>query len=348
MEDKKLLTPAEIREHLDQYVIGQEDAKKVLAVAIYNHYKRIDYSAAGGVEIKKSNIMMIGPTGSGKTHIVTTLAKMLGVPFFMADATMLVNSPSIAGEIDKMMDGLIKAANGDAKLASRGIIFIDEIDKLVTGINKMRGETIQQALLKTIEGTVTPKIDTNNILFIVGGAFVNLSAIVQIRMGDTKAGLLSETELVKQALPDDLNKFGLIPEFVGRIPVIVPLTALCRASLIEILTKPKNAIVTQYQKMLEIDGIELEFEDEALEKIAEAAIALKTGARALRTIVEERMRDIMYEIPGKTNVNKIIITPATIEKTGQPIIEYMESGEQIEIEPLVPKPSRPISASEDY
>jgi len=343
---KKLPTPQEIREHLDQYVIGQEDAKRVLAVAVYNHYKRIG-AIKSGVEIKKSNILMTGPTGSGKTHIVTTLSKMLGVPIFIADATAIVNNPSIALEIDKMLDGLIKAADGNIESAKYGIIFIDEIDKLVTGINRVRGETIQQAMLKVLEGTIHPKIDTNNILFIVGGAFVNLAPIIQIRLGDVSAGLLSETELVKMAMPEDLNKFGLIPEFVGRLPVIVSLQALCRESLIDILTKPKNAIITQYKKMFELDGIEIVFEQPALEKIAEAAIALKTGARSLRTIVEERMRDIMYDLPSKSNVVKITITGGVIDKVESPIIEYVQAGETEELSPIQPKASRPLSAGAD-
>jgi len=343
----KLPTPTEIRAHLDEYVIGQVDAKKVLAVAVYNHYKRIG-AADAGIDIKKSNIMMIGPTGSGKTHIVTTLSKMLGVPIFMADSTSIVNSPSVALEIDKMLDGLIKEAGGDKKKAETGIIFMDEIDKLVTGINKVRGETIQQALLKTIEGTPNPKLDTTNVLFIVGGAFVNLAGIVMARLGDSSAGLLSETELAKQAVPDDLKKFGFIPEFVGRLPVLVHLELLCVDALVEILTKPKNAIIKQYQKMFELDGIELVFEQEALEEIAKAAIELKTGARSLRTIVEERMRDLMYEIPDSTNITKITITGDVIKKVGKPFVEYIEANEEIEITPLKPKTPREASANADY
>lgn len=342
------MTPAQIRAHLDEYVIGQDDAKKVLGVAVYNHYKRVSYAGAGDIDIKKSNIMMAGPTGSGKTYLATTLSKILNVPIAMADATILVNAANINKEIEAILVKLYKVANCDLDAAQSGIVFIDEIDKLVTGVNRLRGETIQQALLKVLEGTVMPitvdgriiNFDTNNVLFFVGGAFVALASIVQIRLADTKAGLLTETELVKMAGPEDFSKFGLIPEFCGRIPVVVSLNALTKEELVTTLTKPKNAIAQQFVKMFELDGIELVFENDALERVAEKAIELKTGARALRTILEKCMREIMFIVPDKKNINKIIITRSVIDGSGDATYEYIEASRETEITPLVPKTPR--------
>jgi ATP-dependent Clp protease ATP-binding subunit ClpX len=345
----QLLTPQEIRAHLDEYVIGQDDAKKVLSVAVYNHYKRIRFAQAeGGVEIKKSNILMCGPTGSGKTYLATTLAKTLGVPIAMADATILVNAQSPGKEIDAIIIKLIQAADFNIQKAQQGIVFIDEIDKLVTGINRLKGESIQQALLKVIEGTVNNidingkiiPFDTNNVLFIVGGAFVALSTIIQIRLSDTKAGLLTESELIKDAQPEDFAKFGLIPEFCGRLPVIVALNALGREELIDAVLKPKNNISSQYVKMFAMDNIELVFQQSALERVAEMAISLKTGARGLRTILEKAMREIMYTVPNKKNINKITITPEVIEGKGEAIYEYIESVGETEIAPCPAKEPR--------
>lgn len=351
----KLPTPEEIRAHLDEYVIGQEDAKKVLAVAVYNHYKRINYAAAGGgdIELSKSNILMIGPTGSGKTYITKTLARALNVPFVAADATTLLSSG--AQEIETILANLIKSADNDIKRAERGIVYIDEIDKIATKYSTA-GERLQQALLKTIEGTVADiqftegqvKIDTTNILFIVGGAFVGLEGIVNTREGGGVIGLeVTVTQLIKNVIPSDLAKFGMIPEIVGRLPIIVGFNELDAATLIDILTKPKNALAAQYKKMFEIDGVELAFDKSALMKIAEKALDLKTGARGLRTVMEDCMRDIMYGVPSEKNLNRIVITSDVVMKTGKPIYEYAQANEEIELDELPPKPPRNTSAFAD-
>jgi len=352
----KLPIPAEICEHLNQYVVGQEDAKRVLSVAVYNHYKRIKFAGEiGDLEIKKSNIMMIGPTGSGKTYIVQTLSKMLGVPLAMADATVIVTATDIGVEINNVLLNLIRQAGGDIKKAETGIVFIDEIDKLVTGLNQAKGEGIQQALLKVIEGTKQAlvldgqrvELDTNNILFIVGGAFVNLASLVQIRLSDTKAGLMTEGELVKQATTEDLSKFGLIPEFVGRIPVIVLLQALDKQALVEALVRPKNSLMSQYIKMFSLDGIELVFEQACLDAVAEKAIELRTGARGLRTVLENSMRDLMYTIPNEKNLEKVTITAEVIKSGAKPIMEYTQSVNAEELSPLPQKTPRSIYANAD-
>ena len=352
-----LPTPDQIRAQLDEYVIGQEDAKKVLAVAVYNHYKRIMYSAAdSGIEIKKSNIMMVGPTGSGKTLLASTLAKILGVPFAMGDTTAFVASGNIGREIENLFTTLVGNAGGDVRRAEQGIVFIDEIDKLAKrDFNRGAGEGIQQQLLKIVEGTMTSvslqggraQLDTNNILFIAGGAFVGLSSMIQMRKGDVFSGLMDESQLIKEASPEDLTKFGLIPELIGRLPIIVSLSALNKKALIDALTTPKNALVEQYKKMFALDGVQLVFDPGSLEKVAEKAIELKTGARALRTIMENAMRDIMYVVPGEKNLCRVVVTADVITKRGKPIFEYAQSNEEIELVPIPPKPPRAGGAYED-
>jgi ATP-dependent Clp protease ATP-binding subunit ClpX len=350
---KPLPTPADIATHLNEYVVGQEDAKRVLSVAVYNHYKRIKYaSQMDGLEVKKSNILMIGPTGSGKTYLASTLAKFIGVPFSIADATVLITSVDLNRAIENILLDLIKAADFDMERAKSGIIFIDEIDKLVTGQNRLKGEGIQQALLKIIEGTVSTvhiqnkqyTFDTKDILFVVGGAFVSLASILQMRLADTRAGLLTETELVKKAETEDLSKFGLIPEFVGRLPIIVALAGLSREELRTILTEPKNAITHQFIKMFSFDGIELEFRTEALEKIADMAFKLRTGARSLRTIIEKCMRDIMYMVPSEKGVCKVVITPEVLDDSKNAIIERITVRTEDELVPLEPKKRTEITA----
>lgn len=355
IEERKLPTPVEIRTQLDEYVIGQEDAKKVLAVAVYNHYKRINYAAGGGadIELSKSNILMIGPTGSGKTYITKTLARALDVPFVSADATTLLASG--AQEIETILANLIKASDNNVRRAERGIIYIDEIDKIATKYSAA-GERLQQALLKTIEGSVANiavngvriPIDTTNILFIVGGAFVGLEGIINTREGGGVIGLeVTATELIKNVTPADLAKFGMIPEIIGRLPIIVGLNELDITALVDILTKPKNALAAQYKKMFEMDKVELAFEEGALVKIAEKALEMKTGARGLRTIMEDCMRDIMYGVPSEKNLNKIIITADVITRTGKPVYEYSQANEDVELVELQPKPSRNTSAFAD-
>ena len=340
--------PDEIRAFLDEYVIGQDDAKRVLAVAVHNHYKRI--SAGNEIEIGKSNIMMIGPTGSGKTYLARTLAKILDVPFASADATALLAKGG--RDIEEILAKLVQAANYDTKQAERGIIYIDEIDKIASRYNSS-GLGIQQVLLKIIEGTVAEvplqekrqkfSVDTSNILFIVGGAFVGLEAIVQMRQSGG-VGLLELGDLIKEITPADLAKFGLIPEFIGRLPVLVGLHGLNREALKDILTKPRNALVSQYIKMFEMDGVKLEFDESALDKIADMAVSLKTGARSLRTIMEDSMRDIMYSAPSESNLKKIIITSDVIGKGGTAKLEYTHAREDTELEPLTPKPKRDKTA----
>ena len=354
MQNTTLPTPAEIRAHLDEYVIGQEDAKKVLAVAVYNHYKRINYSAAeGGIELKKSNIMMIGPTGSGKTLLASTLARCLGVPYAGADATALIGA---TGGINAVLEGmllkLVQNAGNDIRRAEKGIIYIDEIDKIAKRFNNQGGEGIQQALLKVIEGSEIhlPEygmIDTHDILFIVGGAFVGLEIIIQTRQsgfGIVQHGGQEENKLIQDIMPGDLAKFGLIPEFIGRIPVVVGLSALDRQALIDVLTKPKNAIINQYKTMFALDKINLVFSQESLEKIADKAIELKTGARGLRSIVEDRMRDIMYNAPSERNLNKVIIGSDVIDKSGEAAFEYVHAKEDIEVPEAPEKKSRTKTA----
>ena len=348
-DDKPIPKPQEIKDYLDQNIVGQDEAKKVLAVAVYNHYKRLKHNKTtdkNSVEIQKSNILLVGPTGSGKTLLAQTLAKMLDVPFAVADATTLTEAGYVGDDVENILLRLYQNANFDAKKSERGIIYIDEIDKIArksenTSITRdVSGEGVQQALLKLIEGTVANvppqggrkhpqqemiQIDTSNILFIVGGAFVDLDKIIEHRVKEGSSigfGKVAPTQaekeqnaskLLKKLQPEDLLKFGLIPEFIGRIPIFATLDALTEDTLKMILTEPKNAVLKQYKCLLEMDGVDLEFEPEAIDLIAKKAIKRKTGARALKSIVEELMLDIMYKVPSDSSIKKFTITKDMIE-----------------------------------
>ena len=359
-EETKIPSPKEIKNVLDDYVIGQNEAKKILSVAVYNHYKRINHEEKNKnkqdeVEIQKSNILLLGPTGCGKTLLASTLAKILNVPFAIADATTLTEAGYVGEDVENILLKLIQAADGDIERAEKGIIYIDEIDKITRKSENpsitrdVSGEGVQQALLKIVEGTIASvppqggrkhphqemiQIDTSNILFICGGAFEGLENIIRDRTGKKTIGFgtaiqsnkeIDKYKIFEELLPQDLLKFGLIPEFIGRLPIVATLKELDKEALKKIVVEPKNALVKQYKKLLEIDGVELEFKDDALEAIVNKAIELKTGARGLRSIIEGIMTDIMFEIPSNDKITKCIITKETVENGKEPEVVVDEN-----------------------
>ena len=361
LDIKNIPPPHKIKQSLDEYVIGQDYAKKVISVAVYNHYKRVATGTMDDIEIEKSNMLMIGPTGCGKTYLVKTLAKLLDVPLAIADATSLTEAGYIGDDIESVISKLLAAAGNDTERAEKGIVFIDEIDKIAkkknTNSRDVSGESVQQGMLKLLEGAdvevpvgansknaMVPltTINTRNILFICGGAFPDLEEIIKERLtkqssmgfnAQLKDAFDKEENLLSRVTVEDIRKFGMIPEFIGRLPIIFTLQGLTKDMLVKILTEPKNAILKQYQKLLELDEVKLEFADDALEAIAEKAMKKDTGARALRSIIEDFMLDIMYEVPKDDNIGKVTITRAYIEGTGGPLIEIRSNLNEIRVEP---------------
>lgn len=353
-DDINLLTPEEIKAFLDEYVIGQDEAKKVLSVAVYNHYKRIMAGSDLGVDLQKSNILMLGPTGCGKTLLAQTLAKILNVPFAIADATALTEAGYVGEDVESILLKVIQAADGDIERAEHGIIYIDEIDKITrksenASITRdVSGEGVQQALLKILEGTVASvppqggrkhphqefiQIDTTNILFICGGAFDGIEKTIEARQDTKSIGFGADVsvqeernigEILKDVMPEDFIKYGLIPEFIGRVPIVVTLDGLDEEALIRILKEPKNSLTKQYHKLFELDGVELEFQEEALKEVARKSLERKTGARGLRSIMEKSLMDLMYRTPSDNTICKCIITKDAVDGTGEPEVVHGE------------------------